>query len=65
MYAKHLSFQVGSVNIYGSNFYQVVLLPCITIPNYGDVVFSLWITSTYLSGYAKLCRGWIDEESLD
>ena len=32
MYAKPISFMVGSTNVYGIIFYQVYLLPWITIP---------------------------------
>ena len=67
MYAKSISFLAGSNNVYGIIFYQMYLLPWLTIPpppppflnlvlwNYGHVVFGWWVTSKSLSGYEKVC----------
>ena len=70
MYAKYLEFMVGSTNMYGGVFFQMYLLPQLNIPvlilnlvlwNSSDVLVGLWITSTFLLGYAKLCCDCLDE----
>ena len=76
---KPIIFMVGSNNINRSIFYQIYLLPRLNIPsfspppffilsvlwNISDVVVGLWITSTSLSGYEKLCCDWINEALLE
>ena len=71
LYAEPLTFLVISINIYGSIFYQVYLIPWITILfsklvlyNSGDVVVSFWVTSTSLSGYPQVFYGWLNETLL-
>ena len=70
MYTKHISLLVGSIDIYGFIFYQVYLLPSsikkiLVMFNYGYVVFGCCITSTYLSGYAKVCHDWLNEDFME
>ena len=69
MYAKPISFLVGSTNMYEGIFDQMCLLPQIIIPflkillvwNYDDVVVGCWITSKYPSEYEKLCCDCLNE----
>ena len=69
MYDKPITFMVGSPNIHGCIFYQMCLLPCLTFNifsrlvlwNSDDVVVGLWIDSTSLSGYEKVCCDWLNE----
>ena len=71
-YVEPLAIMVGITNMYGGIFYKVYLLPYVNIPffilvlwNCGDVVFGCWITSISLSGYAKVCCGWLNEDFLE
>ena len=60
MYDQSLLFLFGSTNIYRGVFYQIYLLPCLTINdfiflslvlwNYCDIVVGFWIASPSLSG---------------
>ena len=75
MYDKHISLLVGSTNVYVGIFYQIYLLPQLTITfififrlllwNYGDDVIGCWINSTSLSGYEKVCCACLDEDSTE
>ena len=72
MYAKTLAFLVGVTNMYGGILYQIYHLPLITIPffnlltcNSSGVIVGFWITSKYLSGYAKLYCDCLNEYLLE
>ena len=71
IYSEPLLFMVGGYNIYGGVFYQIYLLPHLTINyfslllwNYGDVVVGCWINSTSLSGYEKVFCDCLNEDFL-